>query len=825
VIDVDRPPLAAPLTPPPGSGNSRESAAIAGWKAEPPRHGPEWRYGTTWERLLRRRKRTRWVNFFWISPTPLLASVNDRIAKGLDDLVNDVRPRWVAAQRAAGRLGERPRVDVHADKERFSFVLIGDPGEQDASQYAVVAPMLATCGDTDFMVIDSDVIYPAGDINDYIDGFFLPYERYGSPIYAIPGNHDWYDGLNGFMFHFCGAEPLPPVAYRGGSYTWKERLAQTLWRKPSPPDLPELLYERRARAQLEQRGVEATWEPAQPAPYFTIDTPSLLIVCIDTGITGKLDREQGDWLRDVSRDPRPKLLITGKPIYVDGKYHPGEIDWGPADYPGIADEVGGLRTVDDIVREPSHRYVAAIGGDVHNYQRYSVLINDAGSAEEGPPPGIDTPPESLRRLEYVVAGGGGAYLSATHRFGKVHLDPRDNRKRPEGEKMPRNVAPIGEDAFWCYPLRGDSLARFVRRFIPGFAIALGIALVVVLALVAVFFGILDRFDERIEQLDNARLSNVLWVLPATVALTAGVVIGAVKASNLLAPAGFRTLTATTLALGAGVLVAFAGSLLGDAWGEWIWRLVVTSLLAVALPVVGVVAYYLLRDFLPQSVRAGIGLAVGIAVLAVFLERSLDVDVLLLVGAGLVVLWASVLAVGWLERFVPLARFIPAFVGSLGAAIALVALQDVGWVTAGALASFACAVLLIALAVPVTGWRAFRAWRWLTRPDIDPDETARWLAGELGMEPTHPSARDAKPGAKTKALAKLTYRSWPYNRVMSELAEATTPPFFKSFLRLDVTPEQLRITAYGVTGWLEDETAPTVEDQVTIPLTERPSSPL
>ena len=26
-----------------------------------------------------------------------------------------------------------------------------------------------------------------------------------------------------------------------------------------------------------------------------------------------------------------------------------------------------------------------------------------------------------------------------------------------------------------------------------------------------------------------------------------------------------------------------------------------------------------------------------------------------------------------------------------------------------------------------------------------------------------------------------------------------------------------ITAYGVTGWLEDETAPTVEDRVTIPL--------
>ena len=814
---MDRPPLAAPLTPPPGSGNSRESAAKAGWKAEPPRHSTEWRYGTTWERLLKRRKRTRWVNFFWISPTPLLASVNDKIAKGLDDLVNDVRPRWIAAQRAAARLRQLPQVEAHTNKQRLSFVLVGDPGEQDASQYAVIAPMLAKCGDTDFMVIDSDVIYPAGDINDYIDGFFLPYERYDRPIYAIPGNHDWYDGLNGFMFHFCGAEPLPPVAYRGGSYTWKERLAQALWRKPSPPRLAELLYERRARAQLEQRGAEATWEPAQPAPYFTIETKSLLIVCIDTGITGKLDREQGDWLRDVSREPRPKLLITGKPIYVDGAYHPGEIDWGPTAYPGISEEVGGLSTVDDIVREPSHRYVAAIGGDVHNYQRYSVLLNDAGTAEEGPPPGLDTPPELLRRLEYVVAGGGGAYLSATHRFGRVHLDARDNRNRPEGKRMPRNVAPIGEDGFWCYPLRGDSLARFVRRFTPGFAIALGVALATVLALVGVLFGVLDGFDERLEQLDDARLSNVLWVLPVTVALTAGIVVGAVKASNWLAPPGFRTLTATTLALGAGVLLAFAGSLLGDAWSEWIWRLAVTSLLAVVLPVIGVVAYYLLRDFLPESVRAGIGLAIGIAVLAVLLERSLDADVVLLVGAGLVVLWASVLAIGWLEWFVPLARFIPAAIGSVAATIALVGLQDIGWVTAGALASFACAVLLTGLAVLVTGWRAIPALPWLWRADIDPDMASNWLARELGMEPVHASARTAEPDAKTKALANLTYRSWPYKKFMSEVAEATTPPFFKSFLRIDVTPAELKITAYGVTGWLEDETEPTVEDEVTIPL--------
>ena len=36
---------------------------------------------------------------------------------------------------------------------------------------------------------------PAGDVNEYEDKFFWPYRSLPGPIYAIPGNHDWYDGL------------------------------------------------------------------------------------------------------------------------------------------------------------------------------------------------------------------------------------------------------------------------------------------------------------------------------------------------------------------------------------------------------------------------------------------------------------------------------------------------------------------------------------------------------------------------------------------------------------------------------------------------------
>ena len=129
----------------------------ADWRTQEPKRP----YGAAWEDMFARRKLTRWGNFFWISPAPLLASINDKIVKGLDDLVNEVRSRWLAAQRAAGRLDQGVAVRAYADKEALSFLILGDPGEQDASQYAVIEPLLDVGDDTNFLLIASDVIYPA----------------------------------------------------------------------------------------------------------------------------------------------------------------------------------------------------------------------------------------------------------------------------------------------------------------------------------------------------------------------------------------------------------------------------------------------------------------------------------------------------------------------------------------------------------------------------------------------------------------------------------------------------------------------------------------
>jgi hypothetical protein len=77
---------------------------------------------------------------------------------------------------------------------------------------------------TDFMVVSSDAIYPAGDAEDYDAKFYGPYEDHPNPIYALPGNHDWFDGLVGFMHHLCGAEVSSLPATQGRPSSLKERL-------------------------------------------------------------------------------------------------------------------------------------------------------------------------------------------------------------------------------------------------------------------------------------------------------------------------------------------------------------------------------------------------------------------------------------------------------------------------------------------------------------------------------------------------------------------------------------------------------------------------
>lgn len=374
--------------------------------------------------------------FSWLNPVILWQSRNNVLASIVGDPTENARRAWVEARRAALRaMGAPPATSEDFIVERpdlgeFSFVVLGDTGEGDVSQYAVVPAFLRLAEGSEFTLIASDVVYPAGDVNQYVSKFFVPYAAYPRPIYAVPGNHDWLDGLAGFMRHFCDAAPpgrkfAPPRhARRPRSAMFFHRL---LWRRAG--DLrPETLAEAEAL-----RGKARASGPRQPNMYFCIDTPSLRIVGIDTGILGRLDADQGAWLRRVSRGPKPKLLILGKPIYSGATVSPRRI-LPPAGATAAGDHDD---SVLGVLRDSENNFVAVVAGDVHHYERHAIELGDG------------------RVLHSVINGAGGAFMTSTHQIPRVDLPGVD------------------ESRFVVYPTRGDSLRAYsisllrkLRRMTP-----------------------------------------------------------------------------------------------------------------------------------------------------------------------------------------------------------------------------------------------------------------------------------------------------------------------------------------------------------------------
>ncbi len=65
-------------------------------------------------------------------------------------------------------------IAAYADRGSISVMVMGDTGEGDGSQYALVPGLLKEGGDSDFLFIVSDVVYPAGGINEYENKFYRP---------------------------------------------------------------------------------------------------------------------------------------------------------------------------------------------------------------------------------------------------------------------------------------------------------------------------------------------------------------------------------------------------------------------------------------------------------------------------------------------------------------------------------------------------------------------------------------------------------------------------------------------------------------------------
>jgi len=261
--------------------------------------------------------------------------------------------------------------DGISDGSDFSFIVIGDTGEGDASQFSLHDQLLKVDENPlmKFLIVSSDVIYPSGSMSDYEPKFYLPFKGIKNPIYAIPGNHDWYDAGESFMATFL--EP-------GAAIAAIEARRNSEYNLPVSGKDSETMVQEAERLQKEFN-INAG---KQKAPYFDIQTPDFSLIAIDTGILRQIDADQEQWLRSTLEASRNKfkMVIIGHPLYAAGHYQ-------GLTYPT-------LDKIHSILAEYGVNIV--MGGDTHYWEYYKEKYQIQGTE---------------RTTYNFVNGGGGAYLS------------------------------------------------------------------------------------------------------------------------------------------------------------------------------------------------------------------------------------------------------------------------------------------------------------------------------------------------------------------------------------------------------------------------------
>ena len=132
-----------------------------------------------------------------------------------------------------------------------------------------------------FVVVSSDVIYPDGAMEDYEFKFYLPFHGVKKPIYAIPGNHDWYNQLDSFCANFMEPARRPRVDAR------PHRRRPRLHRHHRQPASTTYIAQA-ADLRREYRIANGF----QRAPFFEIHYPGFSFIAVDTGVIRRIDEQQ-----------------------------------------------------------------------------------------------------------------------------------------------------------------------------------------------------------------------------------------------------------------------------------------------------------------------------------------------------------------------------------------------------------------------------------------------------------------------------------------------------------------------------------------------------
>jgi hypothetical protein len=164
-------------------------------------------------------------------------------------------------------------------------------------------------------------------MHDYEANFYLPFQGFAKPIYAIPGNHDWFDALEGFNANFL--EPKAARAALQARVETDHGLTSTNQQR-----IERLMGE---AARLRQH--YAVNAGKQRAVFFELQTDEFALLAIDTGILRTIDERQWAWIERALERSRGKFImaIVGHPRFAGGHDIPPSAEGG--DVSGSSEQI------------------------------------------------------------------------------------------------------------------------------------------------------------------------------------------------------------------------------------------------------------------------------------------------------------------------------------------------------------------------------------------------------------------------------------------------------------------------------------------------------
>jgi hypothetical protein len=267
------------------------------------------------------------------------------------------------------------------------------------------------------LLLGGDQVYATASKEQYHDRFLGPFDEAYAPggvrrwpegagpdLYAIPGNHDWYDGLNAFFGLFC--------------------------RRRVP--LPGMFGVSRPGRIIAGRHTQQT------RSYFALKLPGgWWLWGTDSQLEGYIDQPQIDFFQHAASywmEPESKLILcVADPswVYVDPKVPKKKFESF-----AYLERLAGMAE-NETGQPMRHRLKLVLTGDSHHYARYY---------------------EDDRH--YIVCGGGGAFLHPTHHLRDKSFDfphPKPGATGPGPSRRHFRIARSPQDGSdRLFPDRGTS---------------------------------------------------------------------------------------------------------------------------------------------------------------------------------------------------------------------------------------------------------------------------------------------------------------------------------------------------------------------------------